>query len=183
MIEHKTRNFLLLLFMLILLGLFLIQLLGFGVADIQDGDQDNLPVSIRASSQADYSRDSDALLVQPVNESIFEQIIHDLQGTGDPQDRISTLQGSLSMPVPTMTVNPQMSTPILSSFTSTAIVFGSTTPAATASLPVTVTVVTPTPTATLIAPSPTPSLPASTAVPPATKKPRPTQRPRPTRRP
>ncbi|MFT3895241.1 MAG: hypothetical protein QM730_26755 [Anaerolineales bacterium] len=183
MSDRKRGGFLLLLFWLLLIGAFFFQILDLSVSDAEKDRQARLPISIRASSQADYSRDSNALRVQPVNENIFEQLIYDLQGTGDPQDRISTLEASLSMPVPTMTLNPQMPTSIAPPFTATSGIPRSVTSPATPSLAVTSTVVTPTSTVTLVSNSPTPVPPTATSIPPATKKPRPTTRPKPTRRP
>lgn len=181
MTDKKQRRFPFVIFWLLLLGSFLFQIVDFGASDVEEDNWARLPVSIRASSQADYSRDSKAFLVQPVSENIFEQIIHDLQGTGDPQDRISTLEVSLSVPVPTMTPNSQM--PTVLPFTATSSIPNSATPQATPSFAVTNTVVTPTPTVTLGSNSPTPVAPPATSIPPATKKTKPTTRPKPTRRP
>jgi len=64
---------------------------------------DSLPVSIRAASQADYSRDMDVLPIPPISEDILRQMIMDMPATGNPQDRMATLQVALSSPVPTMT--------------------------------------------------------------------------------
>lgn len=176
MLEQKQRSFIFLLLVVILLVLFFVQLLDFESSDRRDTRWATLPVSIRAGSQADYSRDSDAFVVPPIYESIFELIIRDMQGTGDPEDRMSTLQVSLSMPVPTMTLNPQMPTPTSSNI-------GTTTHQATASPQISGTLVASTPTGTFTYGSPTPSSPTPTSVLPPTKKPRPTQRPRPTKRP
>lgn len=181
--EQKQRSYIFLLLVVILLVLFFVQLLDFESSDHRDTRWATLPVSIRAGSQADYSRDSDAFVVPPIYESIFEQIIRDMQGTGDPEDRMSTLQVSLSMPVPTMTLNPQMSTPTWSPFTPISSNVGTTTPQATASPQISDTLVASTTTGTFTYGSPTPSGPTPTSVPPPTKKPRPTQRPRPTKRP
>lgn len=181
---QKRSALIVLLLMLVLIVLFFVQLLGFVPSDEQDKGWSRLPISIRAGSQADYSRDADRLSVQPISNNIFEQIIQDLQGAGSLDERMATLQVSLSMPVPTMTLNPQMPTSTISpllTITSSS-VFGTTTPQATASLSVTNTVPVSTPTSTpvSVAASPTQQVPGS--VPNPTKKPKPTQRPMPTQR-
>ena len=179
LIEQKQRSVFFFILMLILLVLLFVQFLDFVLSNTFDKGRTNLPVSIRANSQADYSQGSGGLNVPPVNENIFQQIIDDLQGKGDPEERVSALQASLSMPVPTMTLNPLIPTSTLPPPTNG--VVGSTTPQATSSLQVTATNMTSTPTSTLV--NATPSAPTSTPVPAATKKPKPTQRPKPTRRP
>ena len=83
--------------------LFLCQLVNFEVFNVNASGFDSLPVSIRATSQADYSRDMHALSIPPISENILRQIITDMPATGSPQDRIATLQVALSLPVPTMT--------------------------------------------------------------------------------
>ena len=185
LIEQKQRNIFFFILMLVLLMLFFVQLLDFGRSNPSNNGRTNLPVSIRADSQADYGQDSDDLIVPPVNENIIQQIIQDLQGIGDPAERVSTLQASFSMPVPTMTWNPLIPTSTLPPTTNS--VGGSTTPQATVSLPVTATDTiltaspTPSPITTIV--SSTPPVKVPTSAPPATRKPKPTQRPKPTRRP
>ncbi len=191
-IEPYQRRFLVVLLMLILFSLFVIQLLGFGWNNASNQQQTTLLVSIRASSQADYSKDTDAPLVPPVNENIFSQIIQDLQGTGSPSERASTLQVSLSMPVPTMTVNPQMPTSTngpaasktppatsMGQITGTAQATGTSQVTSTSTLPA----ATPTPASTQVVPTSTPTGSNPTPVPPVTKNPRPTQKPKPTQKP
>ena len=181
--EHGQRRVLyFILTLLILLVLFFAQLLSFGSKNSSEGGQNNLPVSIRASSQADYSQGTSTLVVPPVNENIFQQIIMDLQGTGSPEERASTLEVSLSMPVPTMTLNPLIPTSTLPPSTPT--VAASATPQASITSQVTGTVqIQATPTSTLVYATPSPSASALTPVTQPTKKPKPTQKPRPTKKP
>jgi len=63
----------------------------------------SLPVSIRAGSAADYSRDPHGVLIPPISENILNQIITDFPSTGSPQDRAARLQADLLNPVPSMT--------------------------------------------------------------------------------
>ena len=181
--EHGRRRVLyFILTLLVLLMLFFIQLLDFGSKDASEGGQNSLPISIRASSQADYSQGTSTLVVPPVNENIFQQIIMDLQGTGSPEERASTLEVSLSMPVPTMTLNPLIPTSTLPPSTPT--VAASATPQASITSQVTGTVqIQATPTSTIVYATPSPSASALTPVTQPTKKPKPTQRPRPTKKP
>ena len=103
--EYKSRRMFNLAAVLLLLSflLFLCQLINFGVFETSAREADSLPVSIRANSQADYSRDTQALSIPPISGDILRQIIMDMPVTGDPEDRIATLQVMLSQPVPTMT--------------------------------------------------------------------------------
>ena len=132
--------------------LFLCQLLNLNTshAKANSSELGSLPVSIRANSQADYSADPHTV-VPPVSESILDQIIRDIPATGNPQDRMSTLQVALSSPVPTMTPDvrfPATTTPTLLLPTSTGVQASSTSPV-TVTPPVTVTrYVSPTPTVT-----------------------------------
>jgi len=103
--EYKARRLFNVAAILLLLSflLFLCQLINVGTFRASASGLDSLPVSIRADSLADYSRDTQALSIPPISENILRQIITDLPGTGSPQDRIGTLQVVLSLPVPTMT--------------------------------------------------------------------------------
>ncbi len=105
--EYKSRRMfgIATIFLLLSFVLFLCQLINFGVFHASASGSDSLPVSIRANSQADYSRDEQALLIPPINENIFSQIIMDMTATGSPEDRFGTLEAILSSPVPTMTPN------------------------------------------------------------------------------
>ncbi len=103
--EHKSRRVFNIAAILLLFSflLFLCQLVNFGMFNVKASGHDSLPVSIRAASQADYSRDAYALSIPIISEDILKQIIADMPATGSPQDRMSTLQAALSLPVPTMT--------------------------------------------------------------------------------
>jgi hypothetical protein len=103
--DHKPRRMLhvagvLLAFSFIL---FLCQITNLGVFQANASGSNILPISIRADSQADYSADPHAFDVPPISESIFNQIITDIPGTGSPEQRMGTLQAALLSPVPTMT--------------------------------------------------------------------------------
>ena len=132
--------------------LFLCQLLNLNTfqAKANGSELDSLPVSIRANSQADYSADP-RTVIPPVSENILNQIIQDIPATGNPQDRMSTLQVAPSSPVPTMTPDarfPATTTPTLPLPTSTGVTASSTSPV-TMTSPVTATrYVSPTPTVT-----------------------------------
>jgi hypothetical protein len=93
-------------------SLFLVQIFSSGVFGASPTGEDSLPVSIRAISQADYSRDSNTFLIPPINGNILNQIITNIPATYSAPDRIATLQADLSSPVPTMTSNSQFKTPI-----------------------------------------------------------------------
>jgi hypothetical protein len=181
LVEQKQRSVLFVVLLLITLVLLMVQFLGFRLMISSKKGRTNLPVSMRASSQADYSQDAVGVVIPPINENIFQQIVQDLQGSGSSLDRISTLQVSLSMPVPTMTLNPQMPTGTLP--TSPPNSLGSVTPLVTVTPQATNTLMTQTPTGTPIySPTPTSSA-APTPFPSPTRKPKPTARPKPTRRP
>ena len=92
---------------LILAPFFLMLLLSSGIFSAKAYGEDSLPISIRATSQADYSHDSQDFVVPAISENILQQIIIDIPATGDPQARAATLQAELSSPVPTMTLNSQ----------------------------------------------------------------------------
>ncbi len=53
---------------------------------------DSLPISIRAGSVADYSKDLHSIVIPPINEAILDQIITEFPATGSAQDRMGTLQ-------------------------------------------------------------------------------------------
>ncbi|MBL8102968.1 MAG: hypothetical protein JNM02_10590 [Anaerolineales bacterium] len=103
--ENKSRRVFNIAAILLLFSflLFLCQLVNFGTFNVKASGHDSLPVSIRAASQADYSRDAYALAIPIISEDILKQIIADMPATGSPQDRMSTLQAVLSLPVPSMT--------------------------------------------------------------------------------
>ena len=86
--EYKSRRVFNMAAILLLLSflLFLCQLINFGVFKARASALDSMPVSIRAASQADYSRDMVALSIPPINENILRQIIMDIPATGSPQD-------------------------------------------------------------------------------------------------
>lgn len=71
----------------------------------QSGEQ--LPISIRSSSQADYERDLNDFFIAPVSLDILNQIITDMPATGAPQDRIATMQAGLSTLIVTSTPSAQ----------------------------------------------------------------------------
>ena len=83
--------------------IFLCQLVNFGSFHADAHGPGSLPVSIRASSQADYSRDPNAPSIPPISENILRQIITDVPATGSPQDRLATLQVLLTQSVPSTT--------------------------------------------------------------------------------
>lgn len=86
---------------------------------------DILPISIRAGSVADYSKDLHSIVIPPINEAILNQIITEYPSTNSSQDRFGTLQADLLTPVPTMTLDRRLtaaSTPTLLHQTPTPIV-------------------------------------------------------------
>jgi len=85
--------------------LFLCQLVNFVMSNIKANGINSLPISIRATSRADYSRDAGALYIPPISGNILGQIITDVPATGSSLDRLATLQAVLSLPVSTMTPN------------------------------------------------------------------------------
>ena len=91
---------------LIVLFLFLLyQMIYPMIINTNAGGVDSLPVSIRAGSAADYGLDPHRPVIPVINENILNQLIADFPATGSPKDRLSTLQVSLSNPVPTMTLD------------------------------------------------------------------------------
>lgn len=174
--DRIYRRIMILLGLLILLILFFIQLIDFGPSGSHEREWVNLPVSIRATSQADYNPDSDSLVIQPVSENIFVQIIRDFQGTGNERDRLSTLEVSLSMPVPSMTPNvqnPVSTLPVISLASQTA----------TPTSQMTASVIPSTPTGTSVSATPSLAPQTSTPAPAATQLPKNTKKPHPTRKP
>lgn len=158
--------------LILALLLFLWQLLNLGTFDAKAGGLDILPISIRATSQADYSRDSYSFSVPPVSENILVQIITDIPSNGTPQDRLGTLQASLLTPVPTMTPDHRFptSSPTLPAPTATYANASSTSPASVTPLATATRYISPTPTVTSFYSSNDSPLPTSTKTPkPATK--------------
>jgi hypothetical protein len=161
--------------------LFVVQLINFDTLNASANSRDSLPISMRASSLADYSRDTDRLIIPPISGRILYQIISDEEGTGNSDDRILALQNSLASPVPTVAYNfqvPVTSMPTLTLPTPTSLT-------ASPALPVTLTAP---PTATFyFQPTPTAAQlvlpPTSTPSPKNTKRPKPTHPPHPTRKP
>ena len=143
-------------------------------------EDDLLPVSIRATSQADYSQDSQTFTIPPINEDILNQLITNVPATYNAQDRMATLQANLSSPVPTMTNDAQARTPSPTLPPQTQM--------STLTIPVTLASPTPTVSATPGVPAsptavpentarPTLAVPTMTAVPSSTKLPPPTNSP------
>ena len=119
--ELRThRIFNLAAFLLVLAALlFLCQLINLGTFTAKANGADTLPISIRATSQADYSRDPQAENIPAISENILIQIITDIPATDESIDRVGTLQASLLSPVPTMTFDPRFPTASPTSFPST----------------------------------------------------------------
>jgi len=123
--------------------------------------ENSLPISIRAASQADYSHDTQTYLIPPINETILDQIIADGSAVPGTQDQIVTVEAHPSSATPALTIYTPSPTPtptsLLQKPTNTVTIastFTSSTPIATT--PIT----TATPQATL----PATSLPSSTPV-------------------
>jgi hypothetical protein len=85
--------------------IFLCQLVNLGALRAKANGSQSLPVSIRASSQADYSAQAHPSSIPPIDENILRQLIWDIPATGVPQDRMATLRAALLSPVPTMTLD------------------------------------------------------------------------------
>jgi len=151
--------------MLISAPLFLVQIFGLGIFSASPTGEDSLPVSIRATSQADYGRDSHTFVIPRINGNILYQIITNIPATYSAQDRIATLQADLSSPVPTMTINsqPMTPTPTLLLQTPTSMVASPTSPASITPIVTSTPHVSPTPT-TASANTPHPTLPISTII-------------------
>jgi hypothetical protein len=90
--------------------LFLFQITALYSNNVKASQVERLPVSIRAGSEADYSQDSHAYGIPPINERIINQIITEFPATGSPQERMGTLQAVFSTPVPSMTPDRNRST-------------------------------------------------------------------------
>jgi hypothetical protein len=151
--------------------LFLCQLVNLRTSSAEASGVDLLPVSIRATSQADYSRDLLLTTVPHIEEEILEQIIMDIPATGHPRDRVETLQAALLSPVPTMTADPRLPA------TSTKAVLTATQAVTSPTSPVVIAMTIHIPTRS-IPPSPTivyayPTYSPALAVPTSTKTPRP----------
>lgn len=103
--DQKSRRMLRVAVVLLVFSfvLFLCQLATLGVFQAKASSADTLPISIRAESLADYSKDAHEFEVPAISENIFIQIISDIPGTGSPEHRMGTLQAALLSPVPTMT--------------------------------------------------------------------------------
>jgi hypothetical protein len=179
--EYKSRRVFNVAAILLLLSflLFLCQLVYFAVLNSNASGLDSLPVSIRAASRADYSRDAHALSIPPINENILNQIITDIPATGSSQDRMATLQAALTLPVPTMTAGYPL--PITVAPTTGQVITPNPTNAVPTSPIIPVTPVrTEAPTAvvpTIVMPAPTPGS-QPTIQPPATKPPKPSKPPK-----
>jgi hypothetical protein len=86
----------------LLVILILSQIINTDIFNAKAFEFENLPVSIKSGSEADYSQDPYNHHIPPISEKILNQIITDFPATGSPQDRMATLQVVLSTPVPTM---------------------------------------------------------------------------------
>ncbi|NWG07370.1 MAG: hypothetical protein HXY35_11875 [Chloroflexi bacterium] len=161
---------------LILLVLLFCQILALISGGASNSGQDHLPLSIRATSRADYGPGTGTFVVPPVKEDILLQIITDLQGTGDPKNRIATLEVNLSTPVPTMTLDSKAPTSTVPPATPTIL------PSATPQATVTPTVQ-PTLTSTIIYVTPSPTSSISTPIAQPTAQPKPTRKPTKTKKP
>ena len=165
-------------FLLILTSLlFFSQLINLDIFIPKANKFDTLPISIRAGSVADYSKDIHSIVIPPINQAILNQIITEFPATGSAQDRMGTLQALLLTPVPTMTPDrslPATNTPIsLSTGTVNPL------PSPTATYPVTTSTSQPIITNTSVIPTR-----VTTPLPPnPTDKPIPTSKPKPTRNP
>jgi hypothetical protein len=173
-------------FLLILMSiLFFWQLINLDIFIPKAKRFDSLPISIRAGSVADYSKDLQSIVVPPINEAILNQIITEYPATGSAQDRIGTLKAVLLTPVPTMTQDrslPATFTPH-SSPTVLMTITGNPPSSPTATYPVSTSTSQPIITSTSASPTRV-SSPLPTIIPPnPTNKPVPTNKPRPTRNP
>ena len=111
--EHKSRRVFNIAAILLILSLllFLSQLVNFQTFKASANALDSLPVSIRAASQANYSRDMQDLSIPPIRGDILAQIIADNPGSGSDQFRMAALQLQLSMPVSPVTSDPTNAAP------------------------------------------------------------------------
>ena len=155
-------------FLLLSFATFLCQLVNLGSFRAKANGAESLPVSIRATSQADYSAEARASPIPQIDENILQQIIMDLPGTGSPWDRMGTMQAVLLSPVPTMTADYRLPATDTPARTSTSI-------SPTSALPTPrITFVVPT---RYIAPTPTAYYSFPTDPPPAPTSIRPTRQP------
>ena len=91
-------------FLTLVILIFLVLAISPKVFSPNNGGVGNLPVSIRAGSEADYSHDSPGTVIPQISDDILNQIIMDIPATGSPKERTAKLQDVLSIPVPTMTL-------------------------------------------------------------------------------
>jgi len=96
--------------MIISAPFLVLRIFGSGFFVTGSNGEDRLPVSIRATAQADYSQDSQNFAIPPISENILNEIITNVPATYSAQDRMATLQANLSSPVPTMTIHAQAGT-------------------------------------------------------------------------
>src|SRR5688572_13317601 len=151
--------------LLLSFGIFLCQLVNFGTFHAKADGAQSLPVSIRATSQADYSAEAHASSIPQIDENILRQIIWDVPGTGVPGDRMGTMQVALLSPVPTMTPRyhfPATATPV---GTSTSVNPTSAVPTVRTTFVVPTRHIAPTPTALSSYPTSPPPAPTSTKPP------------------
>jgi len=88
-----------------------LQLFSLGVFRVSASGPDHLPVSIRAASEADYSRDTQSFVIPPINESILYELLRDASGAVSTPGQTTDLPlnptataASSSGPEPTSTV-------------------------------------------------------------------------------
>jgi hypothetical protein len=160
--------------LLLSFGFFLCQLVNFGSFHAEASGAGSLPVSIRATSQADYSAEARASSIPQIDENILQQIIMDLPGTGMPWDRMGTIQAVLLSPVPTMTADYRLPATDTPASTPTGIHPTSAVPTARITFVVPTRYIAATPTAYYSFPTSPPSAPTSTR---ATKQPAKTRTP------
>jgi hypothetical protein len=110
--ENSPRRLILIPTILItlLVLLFFCQLIYLDMFRPKTNEFESLPVSIRAESVADYSKDQSNRVIPPISVNIINQIITEFPATGNPQDRFGTLQADLLTPVPTMTRDRRLTT-------------------------------------------------------------------------
>jgi hypothetical protein len=158
--------------------LFLSQVTNLNPFNVKGIGLDSLQVSIRASSEADYSHGQHNYRVPPISEKILNQIIAEIPATGSPQDRMGTLQAALLTPVPSMTPDLRLTaafSPSPSELRLTSLANSPTSAAFTMPAPTATPGLSPTPTITYTFETPTLIEPTSTPTPqPATMTPTPT---------
>lgn len=103
--DYHTRRMFILAMVLLLFAfiIFMCQLVNLGVSSTKAGELEAFSVSIRATNQADYSRDPIQKRIPGINEGIIYQLITDVPATNPSLDRVGTLNASLLAQVPTMT--------------------------------------------------------------------------------